>query len=445
MRYLAGKAEDIRNRRGSSSVMLAMAFVAFAICIAMTIGVARKMVIGSQAETFGTIWTKAILSEYDRHLLDDYGIMAYFGSDAEVADKIDAYLEYSAAGRLDAHYKETSAELTGYELGDPDNFRKAMRQSFAGNAIESVIGGAARHRRAEPTEVDGSAGELNDAIIGNPVVLDTLPSTGASGSISNDGLIEKAKELKNSDGIKSAFAGTGLDAAFIWRFFGNNVTTPDNAKSYLRNEWEYIIKGSPSDKENLSSCRKRLFVIRNALNLAALYNDPEKIQLIAAAAELITPGPLGVATQLLIAEAWAAIETESDISDLYGNERVPVLKTPAQWKTGLDMVLSSDKVRSKLDDESKAHLDENIGEITNLGGAGNAAAVIREGLNYDEYLMLMIMAVREDVRVLRIMDLVQINMKYRYYRDFNLMEYYTGVRYTIRAEGRDHSFEDCYG
>ena len=68
----------------------------------------------------------------------------------------------------------------------------------------------------------------------------------------------------------------------------------------------------------------------------------------------------------------------------------------------------------------------------------------RDGLNYDEYLMLMILSVNENVRLLRIMDLVQINMKYRYYRDFNLMEYYTGTRFTLEVNGKSHEFEDAY-
>jgi hypothetical protein len=71
-------------------------------------------------------------------------------------------------------------------------------------------------------------------------------------------------------------------------------------------------------------------------------------------------------------------------------------------------------------------------------------AQFSEGLSYDEYLMIMIMSLNDNVRLLRIMDLVQINMKYRYYRDFNLMEYYTGVRYAFTADGRSYEFEDSY-
>ena len=58
--------------------------------------------------------------------------------------------------------------------------------------------------------------------------------------------------------------------------------------------------------------------------------------------------------------------------------------------------------------------------------------------------MIMILAMDERVRLLRIMDLVQINMKYRYYRDFNMMEYYVGTRFTIDANGRSYEFEESY-
>jgi hypothetical protein len=58
--------------------------------------------------------------------------------------------------------------------------------------------------------------------------------------------------------------------------------------------------------------------------------------------------------------------------------------------------------------------------------------------------MLMICSLSDSVRILRIMDLIQINMKYRYYADFNMLEYYTGIRFTLEANGKSHEFEDAY-
>ena len=120
------------------------------------------------------------------------------------------------------------------------------------------------------------------------------------------------------------------------------------------------------------------------------------------------------------------------------------MKSPEQWKTDIREVLGSEKVKDKLDEESKKLLEENQDELASLSGKIQTVTQFKYGLNYDEYLMIMIASLNDNTRLLRIMDLVQINMKYRYYADFNMMEYYTGVRFTIEANGKNHEFEDAY-
>ena len=428
----------LRNRRGSSAVMLALMFLGFALCMVSAIGITRRLVVSSECDTFGNLWTKAILSEYDVHLLDDFSIMAYFGNDDEVTDKLNAYLKYSAQGKLGASIKGANADLTGYELGDPDNFRKALRLGFAGSVALDMLGGRGRTFR----DLDADEDRDNEGrIINNRVVLDTLPSHGAGGTVSGDTLTEKARSAADEDGALGMLKSAGAEVLLIETCFDNHVTAADDKDHLFVNEWEYIIKGSPDDEANYLACRRRLFVARNALNLVAIYKDPEKAELISTVAEAITPGPLGIATQALIAEAWAALETEEDLDDLYNDKRVPVIKTPGQWKTDLRAVLDSSDVKGKLDEESRQLLED---KKDDLSGKTETVSQFKDGLNYDEYLMLMIVSLNSNVRLLRVMDLVQINMKYRYYRDFNLMEYYTGTRFTIEANGKSHEFEDAY-
>ncbi len=424
------------DRRGSSAVFLAIAFLAFAICVAGGIGISRKLTVMSTCESYGRVWTRAILSEYDLHLLEDYGLMAYWGNEIEVNGKIDDYLDYSMADRLNVRLGLTSSDLSGYELGDPDNFRNALEKGFASYAADALIHSTGRKPRYADDETEKS--------IGNTVVLDTLPSGGAGSSFSTDSFVEKAKSAGDGKGVRSAAASAGIEIAFMWQYFNSFVTLSDDKPHYLNNELEYVIKGSPDDETNYNACRRRLFLARNALNLAALYKDPAKVELITTVSQTITPGPLGAATQLLLSEAWAAAETEKDLEVLYDNGRVPVLKTGDQWMTDLESILDSREVRNKLDEESRQMLDENSDEVHGIPGIHNAAQIVAEGLSYDEYLILMILCMNRNTRTLRIMDIVQIDMKYRYYRDFNLMEYYTGVRYAFTADGRSYEFEDSY-
>ena len=421
--------------------MLAIMFTGFALCIAGAIGVSRKLVVSSECETFGRLWTRAILSEYDVHLLDDYSIMAYFGNDDEVTSKLDSYLKYSAQGRLGAHIKGANADLTGYELGDPANFRKALRLGFAINAASEIINGRGRTYRDLDT---GEGFDEEGRVISNPVVTDTLPSHGTGGSVSGEELAEKAKSAGDGNGLRSMLEGAGAEVLLLEKCFDNHVTKSDDKDHLFVNEWEYVINGSMDDEVNYRAIRMRLFIARNALNLVALYKDPAKTEMVVTIAESITPGPLGIATQILLAEAWAALETEEDLEDLYHDRRVPVLKTPDQWKTDIRAVLGSGKVKDKLDEESKELLNEKSDELISLSGNIRTVTQFRDGLNYDEYLMLMITCLNDSVRLLRVMDLIQINMKYRYYADFNMMEYYTGVRFTIEANGKSHEFEDAY-
>lgn len=425
----------IKAKQGSSIVMLAMVFVAFAVSICGSIMICRALVVKSECRAFGTVWTSAILSEYDRYLLDEYGLMAYWGNESEVQKRLDSYIAYSASGKLDAGFGASSAELTGYELGIPDNFRKAMRNNFLYSGTEDVID---RRKRVTKDDTKG------DRRIANRLVINTLPSSGLNTSVDVDSVAEKIKKAGNIEKLTDSVSSAGVDIQFIRKMFGNKLTSGCNDNAYFNNEWEYIISGKPDDDDNFKACRRKLFLLRNALNLAFLYKDSGKREALVAASELITPGPGAVLTQAVIAEVWAAAETEEDIKTLLDNGRVPFIKTDLSWKTDLGSIIDSKDIAGKLDDESKELLKENEEIIkSNVKGQG-VRREITDGQTYDDYLLFMIATLNENARILRIMDLVQINMKFEHYRDFNLMEYYVGVRYNIKANGRTYEFEDKY-
>jgi len=179
----------IKERRGSSAVLLAMIFTGFAICIAGAIVVSRKLVVSSECEVMGRLWTKAILSEYDVHLLEDYSILAYFGNDDEVSEKLNAYLDYSLRNKMDSSVKGVNADLTGLELGDPVNFKKALEQGFGSSVASELISGNSRTKR----ETNDNDQKADSRVINDSVVLDTLPSHGMGGTVSGETLTEKAK------------------------------------------------------------------------------------------------------------------------------------------------------------------------------------------------------------------------------------------------------------
>lgn len=142
-------------------------------------------------------------------------------------------------------------------------------------------------------------------------------------------------------------------------------------------------------------------------------------------------------------ELWAAAESEYDVDTLVKGGKVPVLKTANTWKTDLSLVLSGDKFKGSLNDEGLNLLDKNKGELINADGAkgGNEQGI---GNDYEDYLLVLMVFVNENTRILRTMDLVQINMKYRYYEDFNFDEYYTGLSFSIKINSDEYEIKDQY-
>lgn len=417
-----------------------MIFVTMMLCISLAIVVARGLVVKSECEVFGRVWSKAILSEYDVHLLDDYNIMAYWGNEAEVQKRIDSYIMYSASNKLDASIDKSSAELAGYELANPDNFKLALKKSLVSGELDAIANEKEREARTE----ENTDEKYESRMIKNSVVLDTLPSQGIGNNIDIDSLVGNFKSGELVENLKSKLVNTGVEYAFVRNYMGNHVTKSASKDGYFCNEWEYIINGKCDDDANLKMCKTYISAIRNALNLAYLYKDPEKRAIIMAVAECLTPGAAGTLTQAVVAETWALIETKKDVDTLVDNGRVPLMKNADSWQTDLDSVLRSDSIESELTEEGKQILNDSINDLEKMEGANTLRKEVKEGQTYDDYLLIMLSLLNDNVRTLRIMDLVQINMKYRYYEDFNMMEYFVGTRFNIKANGKEYEFEDSY-
>lgn len=83
--------------------------------------------------------------------------------------------------------------------------------------------------------------------------------------------------------------------------------------------------------------------------------------------------------------AWAYVESLQDVKTLLGGGRVPIFKTAADWRTGIN---SLKNVRESLSEDS----------------GGN-------GLNYKEYLQIMIFLQDAGTRTERAMDIIEMDIR----------------------------------
>lgn len=194
---------------------------------------------------------------------------------------------------------------------------------------------------------------------------------------------------------------------YILSRFTEHTDAPGSDR-FFSNEVEYILYGSYSDDENRRKTFQALRIMRNALNTAYICSNSGMMQQTLALAESLTPGPFAPLTQLLLITAWSTIESENDIKNLESGSRIPLIKSSASWAVNLDSVISGNIRDGMIENDTEG------------------------GWRYDDYLKLLLMTEKTETKLLRTMDLIQINMKGTSRSDFVLSDLFCG--FTMEAE-----------
>lgn len=160
-------------------------------------------------------------------------------------------------------------------------------------------------------------------------------------------------------------------------------------KSLMKYQLEYILAGQDTDWKNLEQVAKKLLLWREAANVLYLFSDSSKVaqaQAMAAALTAVILLPeLMEPVKYTILFAWAYVESLQDVKTLLAGGRVPLVKTAADWKTGINAIKN---VRGSLTEDS--------------GGSG---------LNYMEYLGIMFFLQNKEVQAERAMDIMEMDIR----------------------------------
>lgn len=159
--------------------------------------------------------------------------------------------------------------------------------------------------------------------------------------------------------------------------------------------------------------------MREGPNALYLNRDPVKSGEAMAAAQLLTPGPAAVVTKQALIMAWALAESINDYKLLINGHKVPLNKTEATWAVDLESVINNRE-------EGCIYTGVDVGET------------------YQDYLSLLACTMDGRLRILRILDLIQINMRRYYYEDFLLREYNGGVRFVLTVNGEPYETVKTY-
>lgn len=249
-----------------------------------------------------------------------------------------------------------------------------------------------------------NAKELFEKSVLSMVIQDT--SNISSSAIADSNLPSK-KESNKKDSIDNMSDKAKLIMYGGLKFGNYHAVKKKSALSY---ELEYIIAGKDNDRSNLTATIEQMVGIRNVAAIGYLITDQEKLTQLSAIASSAT-AVIGLpflepVIKGILMEAWALAEAVNDVKIIMAGEKIDILKKRGNWKTSLQN-LSSEKV----------------------SGSQKKSAV-----NYEQFCYLLMM--KQDIHIiaLRMLDLIQVNIKKNYHGSFDIHQCICGFQITARYE-----------
>ncbi|MDD2190497.1 MAG: DUF5702 domain-containing protein [Eubacteriales bacterium] len=423
----------ICSKRGSTSVFLMVILAGILLVTSLFIHEAAKIAGGSYTDAVLELSGRSILSEYDLPLLEQYGIFAFRAEKIQVEDKLRHYADYSFQNNylkemtrikryldpLKLDIDSIQADLKGYSITNTELFEKQVVEYMKTGIIKNLPDG----------NKNIAAKELNIELK-NQQVINSLPSNGYSKkSLDITQLI--AEGIPSIQEIRNSGSKNFLINEYIMCNFFNNRKGKEIRDTFFINEVEYILNGGLNDQNNYKDVRRDLILMRIGLNSLHIFGDSIKRNEVTALASIITPGPGMLVTEALITAAWAAAEAENDIRRLEDGKEVALIKARDQWALDLKRAV---KYNKKTPNDIKPK--------KNNGGYTEPA--VNNGNDYEDYLRILLFLENREIKLLRCMDLIQLNMKGTYRKDFDLKEYYGGFQFEAVVQNKKYSYIQKY-
>lgn len=200
----------------------------------------------------------------------------------------------------------------------------------------------------------------------------------------NQGYGDFSKEAKGE-----AITDKLLFGEYILEHFCSYMDEADNVLAY---EVEYMIAGRESDRENLKAVVNELLLLRFVPNYTYLQGSADKWAEAKALALtlcslLAVPAITEAAAQGILL-AWAFGESLVDIRALLNGDRVPLIKENSSWQLSLSGLMK-------------------LGE----SGDVNDGADVKDGLKYEDYLMILLFLENKNATGMRCLDLIEQNLR----------------------------------
>jgi len=285
-------------------------------------------------------------------------------------------------------------DVTEWERRREENERELsdMLEEARDRADEQAQELEAQGIAAEPVEVEDPTEEAN-AFRLRPALLQILGTTDgvSQASVNSVSLLSHRSLFQGSGPVPDTSHGyPEADALVLDEYIMEKCGNwrDNEKKNHLKYQAEYILFGEDTDEGNLEEMGRRLLLIRNAVNCTCIFTDSGKIAQADALAAglsfiLLLPEIRPVLKNALLF-AWAYFESVLDVRCLFDGGRVPLIKTPDNWKTSLSSIL----------------------KLSLPGSDGKGS-----GASYEDHLRLLLYAENRATKSLRLMDIMESDIR----------------------------------
>lgn len=307
---------------------------------------------------------------------------------AAVLEQITAYMSADPAGNALSRIVNLTGDYENAGL-DLDAWQKEKDQ--VEEDMEKAREEAAEEAEEEP-EDENPTEDLDD-FRSEPILQQVFgDGTSVSGKTTTVSALFSHRTPHYGDGIKAANSHnySRASAAMVNLYLSEKCSSFGSGKEnrVLDYEREYILFGESSDKKNLEALLERLCAIRTAANCVYLFSSGTRRNEAKALAATIgaataTPALVPVYTTAILL-AWGYLESICDLKTLTDGGKVPLLKDDSTWETGVKQILQPSQVKGK--DRGK-------------------------GMDYDDYLGILLYLKNMDDKCSRLMDVCEMNLR----------------------------------
>ncbi len=400
----------INSKKGSSAVFLAVILAALvSITMALIYGV-REESVRSRVDAVVNLAGDSVMSEFDYNVQKDYGLFMLKGTDEELTDKFNRYIDYSLDDMKQVEVQSSDVSGSRFSVADIKLVKNQLLEHI--KYVETL---GLFKKTSQDSTVENN---IPKRTLNHGPTITSLPSI----HIPDKNFSESVQSISdNASNIGNIFK-PGTDSYLLNRYIlniFNNKVTVNSTSHFFSNEAEYIFGGKMSDEENEKNVESALKKLRFTLNVAHIYADAEKRTAVTAMAQAVMPGIAASAAQALIASAWAFAEADNDVELLWQGYKVPLIKDKSSWAINLENAVEDNfRIPVKPD--------------------------VNKGYDYGQYLQMLLFFQDENLKIARILDLIQINMRMACDKDFIVQEYAMGVVIDVKVNGRNYVYEKKY-